>query len=164
MSNPSERQSVCIVEREGHAIAALLVRKGQRLALAQRLREHFRIELPEGPHRTAVGDLSLIGVGPDAWLATCERGTNLFALSLAQVIGDLASVCDQSDGYVLLRLSGPQVREVLCRLIPIDVHERAFEVGRVAATVAGHIGVTVWRLEDGADGSAVFELIVFRSF
>jgi heterotetrameric sarcosine oxidase gamma subunit len=150
--------------RDGLGLATVLARKGKSAALTQRLREHFGIELPQGPHRTTAGDLALAGTGPGAWLATRDRGGNAFAESLMRTIGDLASVSDQSDGYAVLRLAGPKVGDTLCKLVPIDVHPRAFKIADVAATVAAHIGATLWRLEDGADGSPVFEIAIYRSY
>jgi len=75
----------------------------------------------------------------------------------------VASVSDQSSGYALLRLTGPKLRDALAKMLPIDLHERAFATGDVASTLASHVGVTLWRLEDGADGSPVFEIAMFRS-
>ena len=48
-------------------------------------------------------------------------------------------------------------------MMPLDLHERAFQTGAVASTIALHVGATLWRLADGADGSPVFEIAVFRS-
>jgi len=160
---PTAGRGVIVCDRDGLGLATVLVRKAKNEALAQRLLEHLRIELPQGPQRTTAGDLALIGTGPGAWLATQERGGNAFAPSLREWIGDLASVSDQSDGYAVLRLSGPKVRDTLFKLIPIDVHPREFKIGDVASTVAAHIGVTLWRLEDDGNGSPVFEIAVFRS-
>jgi sarcosine oxidase subunit gamma len=51
----------------------------------------------------------------------------------------------------------------LSKLVPIDIHDRAFKVGDVAETIAGHAGTLFWRLEDNA-GAPVFEIAVARSF
>jgi len=93
-----------------------------------------------------------------------EGGSNTFAASLQHSIGDLASISDQSDAYALLRLTGPRLLDTLAKLIPIDLHPRAFGPGVTASTLASHIAVTLWRLEDAEDGSPTFELAVFRSF
>jgi heterotetrameric sarcosine oxidase gamma subunit len=153
-----------VSDRDGLGLATILVKKGKRAALERHIHEHFRLELPQGPRRTAAGNVALAGTGPGAWLATHERGGNAFAASLTKAIGDLAAVSDQSDGYAVLRLSGLRVRDTLAKLVPIDVHPCVFKVGDVATTVAAHIGATLWRLEDGPDGSPVFEISIFRSF
>jgi len=162
-AGPSTNLGVTISDRDGLGIATILARKGRIAALAQRMREQFSIELPQGPHRTAAGHLALAGTGPGAWLATSSRGGNAFAQTLRETIGEVASVSDQSDGYAVLRLSGPKVRDTLLKLVPVDVHPRTFKVGNVASTVASHMGVTLWRLEDGNDGASMFEIAIFRS-
>jgi len=156
-------RGVIVTDRDGLGIATVIVHRGQHAALAERLRERFQIELPRGPYRATAGDLALAGTGPQIWLATQENGGNAFTSFLKAAIGDLASVSDQSDGYAVLRLTGPKVRDTLTKTISIDMHSRAFKPGDVASTVASHIGATLWRLEDDLDGSPVFEIAVFRS-
>jgi len=150
-------------DRDGLGLATILAKKNQTHALVQRMRECFNIDLPLAPRRTSAENLALMGTGPAAWLAAYEHGGNLFAATLREKIGDLASISDQSDGYAVLRLSGPKVRDTLSKLMPIDLHPRAFKIGDVAATVAAHIGVTAWRLDDNVDGSPRFEIALFRS-
>lgn len=161
---PTPGCGVIAGDRDGLGLATILVRKGKSIALAQRMREHFGIELPPGPRRATAGGLALAGTGPGAWLATFEQGGNTFVVHLREKIGDLASVSDQSDGYAVLRLAGPKVRETLCKLIPIDVHPRAFKVDDVVVSVAAHIAATLWRVEDQVDDSPAFEIAVLRSF
>jgi sarcosine oxidase subunit gamma len=93
----------------------------------------------------------------------CENGGNAWIAALKSAVGDTASVVDQSDAYGVLRLTGPKLRETLAKLVPLDLHPRVFKVGDVAATVAAHIGVSLWRLEDDADSQPTFELAVARS-
>lgn len=156
-------RSLAASARDGLGLATVLVRKDRSPALAERMRERFGIELPRGPSRSAAGDIACAGTGPGAWLVTHERDGNAFAASLKEAIGDLAAVSDQSDGFAVLRLSGSKVRETLCKLVPVDMHPRVFRVGDVAVSVAAHVGATLWRLEDRADGLPVFEVAVFRS-
>jgi heterotetrameric sarcosine oxidase gamma subunit len=158
----TQGEGVVVSDRDGLGLATVLVRKGQHEALAQCIREKFGLELPRGPRRSASGDVAFIGTAPGAWLATHEQVGNAFVQTLADATAGLASVSDQSDGYAVLRLSGPRVRDALCKLVPIDLHPNAFAVGAVAATVASYIGTTIWRLDDLA-GSSVFEIAVYRS-
>jgi methylglutamate dehydrogenase subunit D len=162
-AEPVVTRGVTVCDLDGLGIATIIARRGQSDAFTHRMQEYFGIELPQGPHHTIAGDLALAGTGPGMWLATRERGGNAFAVALKEAIGDLASISDQSDGYAVLRLSGLHARDVLCKLVPIDVDPRAFRVGDVASTIAAHIGVTFWRLEDGVDGSPIFEVAIFRS-
>ena len=152
-----------ITTRDGLGMTKVLARRGQSAVLARQFQTHFGISLPNAPRRVASGDVAVLGLGPDIWLATREQGGNEFALALRPVLAGSASISDQSDAYVGLRLTGPGVRETLAKLIPIDLHPRAFAIGQVAETIAAHMGVLLWRLEDAADGSPVFDLAVPRS-
>jgi sarcosine oxidase subunit gamma len=154
---------IIATDRDGLGLATIAVRKAQGAALTQRVRERFGVLLPDGPHRAAAGGVAFAGTGPGAWLAMQESGGNAFAAVLEQEIGAIAAVTDQSDGYAVLRLAGPKVRNALAKLVPLDVHPAAFKPGDVASTVASHMGLTLWRLEDAADGAPVFEIAVFRS-
>ena len=156
-------RGVLVADRDGLGLAAVLVRKGCLAALTARVRQRFGIELPRGPRRIAAGDVAFAGLGPAAWLASSEERGNAFALTLKEAVGDTASVADQSSGYAMLRLTGPKLRETLAKVLPIDLHPRAFAPGDVASTTASHIGATLWRLEDSAEGLPVFEIAVFRS-
>lgn len=152
-----------ITTRDGVGMTKVLARRGQAAVLARQFQTHFGISLPNAPRRVASGDVAVLGLGPDIWLATREQGGNEFALALQPLLAGSASISDQSDAYVGLRLTGPGVRETLAKLIPIDLHPRAFTIGQVAETIAAHMGVLLWLLEDAADGSPVFDLAVPRS-
>jgi methylglutamate dehydrogenase subunit D len=147
---------------DGYGLATVLARRGASQALAQRVRERFGMDLPREPKLSAASGVAFAGTGPGAWLAMAERGGNEFAARLMSDLHGVASVSDQSDGYVLIRLTGARVRDALSKLVLIDLHPRAFKAGDVASTVASHIGVTLWRPADGPD-AALFEVVMFRS-
>jgi heterotetrameric sarcosine oxidase gamma subunit len=149
--------------RQGLGLAKILVRKAAATALAQRVQTHFNCRLPTSPRRTCGDDIAVMGIGPGSWLAMRENGGNDFASSLKPILGPFAAISDQSDAYCVFRLMGPHLRAALCNLVPIDIHDRAFKVGDVAETIAGHIGILCWRLDDTA-GSPVFDIAVARSF
>jgi heterotetrameric sarcosine oxidase gamma subunit len=155
-------RGVVVTDRDRLGLATVMARRGQVELLARRIRETYSIELPRTNCRKEAHRIAFAGIGPETWLATCEQGNNEFAASLHAQIGTLASISDQTDGYAVLRLSGPQVRNALSKLIPVDVHPRAFRSGDAASTVAAHIGVTIWRL-DSDDDAPIFEIAVFRS-
>jgi methylglutamate dehydrogenase subunit D len=112
---------------------------------------------PRRPGLLARDGRQLLWSGPDQWLFLSEAA--LDAEALGQLLGSSISVVAQGDGRGFLRLSGPRVREVLAKGCPIDLDPRVFAPGAVAVTAAAHIGVTLWRTEDGG----AFELAVARS-
>jgi heterotetrameric sarcosine oxidase gamma subunit len=150
-------------ERRGFGIAKILVRKNAATALAQHVQTHFNCALPTSPRRTCGNDFAVMGIGPGSWLAMSENPGNDFASSLKSTLGPFAALTDQSDAYGVFRLMGPYLRAALSKLVPIDIHDRAFKVGDVAETIAGHVGILFWRLDDAA-GSPVFDIAVARSF
>lgn len=163
LAKPTHDRSLIVTDRHGLGIATVLVRGQTSMTLAERVHEHLGIELPHGPYRVTAEQLAFAGIGPGAWLATHERGDRALTAMLRPVTQDLASIFEQGDGYAVLRLSGPRVRDTLGKLIPLDLHPSAFNVGCVAVTTAGHMAATLWRLEDSC-GAPVFELAVPRSF
>jgi heterotetrameric sarcosine oxidase gamma subunit len=154
---------VTVSDRDGLGLASLLTLKGQRVTVAERLATAYGIALPDGPNRVAVDDVAVIGTGPGKWLAVREGAANGLAVDLAALLEGAAAVADQSDGYAVLRLQGPALRQVLAKGVAIDLHDLAFLVNQAAVTAIAHIGVIVWRLDDGPDGSPVFEIALFRS-
>jgi heterotetrameric sarcosine oxidase gamma subunit len=149
-------------ERTGLGIARIAARRAQASAVAELFRVHFGIEPPSAPRCASLGDVAIAGVGPDTWLTTRENAGNAFAPSLQSLLGECASVSDQSDAYVIVRLGGIRVRECLAKLVPIDVHARSFAVGDVAQTLCGYMSVMLWRLKD-AQGDPLFEIWAARS-
>jgi heterotetrameric sarcosine oxidase gamma subunit len=153
----------CVTERDGLGVSTVLLRKGQILALEQRVRECFDIGLARGPRRETSAGIAFAATGPETWLATSDLLGYAFASTLRRAIGDLASISDQSDAYAILRLTGPELRDTLARIVAVDLHPRVFRPGDVAAAVASQIGAILWRLEDAIAGAPVFEVAVPRS-
>jgi methylglutamate dehydrogenase subunit D len=81
------------------------------------------------------------------------------AAELKQKLGANASVIDQSHGRVMIRISGPKVRDVLAKGTPVDLHTEQFPIGKSAMTQMAHVGVHLTRT-----GEDEFTLSVFRGF
>lgn len=108
----------------------------------------------------AAGDLSLRFVAPGEWLALSQLDTpEILQRNLSLLLAEAAHIVDQSDGRVLLRLSGPNVRRILAKGIATDLHPNVFEVGTSSNVLCGHISVNLART-----GENEFEIIVMRSF
>lgn len=155
---------VIATERDGLGIARIEARRGQTAEVVEILRAKWGIAAPAAPRCVRRGDVAIGGIGPNSWIAVHENDGNPFAESLQPLLGHCASVTDQSDAYLILRLTGTQVRATLAKLVPIDVHPRSFQVGDIAQTVCAYMGVTLWRLEDGVQGDPAFEVWGGRSF
>ncbi len=147
--------------RHDYAIASVEARRGRAPALATRARAAFGLALRTGPHRASAGPIAFAAAGPAHWLATARAvEPQGFAAKLARELTGLAYVTDLSDGRIILAVGGPKVREALAKGVPIDLHPRAFRPGDAAVTVAHHIGVHLWLIDD----APTFELAVPRSY
>ncbi|MHB1869885.1 MAG: sarcosine oxidase subunit gamma [Steroidobacteraceae bacterium] len=161
---PAAPYQVLAQERVGLEVARLTVRREQTIELCRRVHGRFGIELPQQPRRVSAGALAAAGVAPGAWLLIAEAAGSEFIPSLRAAAERCATVVELSDAYAIVRLSGTRVRESLAKLLPLDLHERRFAVGHLAQTVAAHMSVMVWRLEDTPEGLPVFETWAGLSF
>lgn len=73
-------------------------------------------------------------------------------------LADQAALVDQSDGWACVRLEGASARDVLARLVPIDVRPGVFKRGHTARTQIMHMHGSVTRI-----GETTYLLMVFRS-
>lgn len=158
-----ERAGVTVTDLDGVGIASVLAFRTGGTVLIEKVRANFGIDLPDGPRRLEASGVAFIGVGNGRWLATSETGGNGFAVDLGDRLTGLAGVSDQSDGFALVRLGGPDLHKTLAKGVGIDLYPDAFPVGAAAATALGHIGVTLWRRDDDPQATPVFELAFFRS-
>jgi heterotetrameric sarcosine oxidase gamma subunit len=148
-----------IEERTDIAVASVIAKLGRRSALTNAVNAAFGVSLPEGPRRDAQGAFAFSGVGRDQWIASAEGEEAAgFAARARARIGPFALVADQSDARLVLRLSGPHVRDVLAKGVPVDLHPQAFKPGDVANTVVGYINTQIDMIDD-----ATFQLAAPRS-
>ncbi len=143
---------------DGIQAASLAAFAGRAAELSAAVQRIWGAVLPTTPRRVMACDIAFLWAGPDRWLVTAPAGPDLEHL-LRRHLGDLAAVTDQSDGRIMLRIAGHGVREMLARLIGIDLHPRRFRAGDTALTLAGHVPIHIWQLDD----TPVYEVAVPRS-
>lgn len=100
----------------------------------------------------AVGDAdcALLRVEPLKWWLV---GTAPPALDPQQ-----GATLDLSHSRTRIRISGKSAADLLGRLLPLDLREQHFPIGSVASSAIHHVGVTLWRNEQG------YELLVPRGY
>jgi methylglutamate dehydrogenase subunit D len=160
---PEGPPGVYVMEREEFTLVNVIARKNEAAALATLLQHAYGLELPTAP-RLVSGPwpdgrlLTFIWSGPGQWLAYAESGGGLED-ELVMALGRRAMVAKQSDGRCLLRIWGPKARDVLAKGISLDLDPRVFKQGDVALTMAAHISVQLWQLDD----TPTYEIALFRS-
>jgi sarcosine oxidase subunit gamma len=157
----SIKPGLVIEERTDLALATVIARRGEMQNLRHAISAAFGLALPEGSFVVTKNGVSFAGIGIGKWLTAAEGPAAVGYVSrLASHLVALASIADQSDGRVVLRLSGERVREVLAKGIPLDLHPRNFKTGDIASTMVSQMGVQILQLND----QPTFQLIAFRSF
>lgn len=146
-------------ELQGFAAVSILAHKGQAVAAAGLLSEHLAAKVTDGPKRVVRGSLSVSGVGPGQWFAIQRDPSQSTLSTLRALLVGLAAVVDQSDGRIVLELTGARVRSALAKGIPVDLDVGVFKPGDVAQTMAAHIGVQVSSMTEQAG----FELVTSAS-
>ena len=141
----SDTTGVSVRVREGLGLLSVATPRGVTATLAQALREHAGLVLPE-PGRW-VGDdaLALLWCAPGQFLAVGDAAA---VERVAEVLRNAALLIDLTDARVVVRLSGREVRELLGRFVPLDLHPRVMRWGCVASTIAAHISVQIWQIDD----------------
>lgn len=108
------------------------------------------LTFPAPNGQSAKGDARLIWTG--------REQAFLIGAAAPDGLADHAALTDQTDGWAALSLTGPAAVDALARLIPLDLRETAFPVGRVTRAALGHMSMILSRI--AADS---FQIMVFRS-
>jgi sarcosine oxidase subunit gamma len=151
-------------ERFDLSLASVIARRGEADALLTLAKSAYGLDLPLVPRRvsTLLPDgrhMAFAWAGPAQWLAIRD-GIGAFEVELVAALGTRAMIAEQGDGRCVLRVSGPKARQVLAKGLPIDLDPRVFKPGDVALSVAAHVNVHLWQLDD----APTYEMSVMRSF
>lgn len=104
-----------------------------------------------GPGRAAKGSRgTVLRIEPLKWW--------LYGVEAPAVDPEQGAVLDLSHARTRVRATGPDVRDCLNRLIPLDLRDESFPVDSAASTAMHHVGVTIWRSRAG------YELFLPRGF
>jgi heterotetrameric sarcosine oxidase gamma subunit len=158
---PGGAVGVFVSERTNLTLANVVALRHSTGALARRVHEVFGFEPPPEPRHIGGDEVAFVWTGPAQWLAVGAgvQGDALVARLRAELSG-LASISDQTDGRVVIRLRGPDVRSLLAKGLPIDLHPRTFAPGHAAVTVLGQVGLYIWQV----DAQPTYDLAVPRSY
>ncbi|MBT9369449.1 sarcosine oxidase subunit gamma family protein [Rhizobium sp. CSW-27] len=96
--------------------------------------------------------------GPAEWLVVSHSVGPEALLRLVREIEGV-SAFDHSDGRVLMRIAGPNVRSILAKCLAVDLHRDSFAPGASANILIAHVAGNLARI-----GEDAFEIIVPRSY
>lgn len=137
-----------ITERSDLALISVAVPLDGAERLAQALHDAWGLTMPTARLSSQATDLRAILSAPDQLLLLFPHdGADAEAHVQSQLKG-AGYTTDQTDGWVMLELSGPDTLSALERICPIDLDTSGFPSGAFARTVMEHMGALVLRLED----------------
>jgi sarcosine oxidase subunit gamma len=123
--------------------------------------------LPNEPCTSAARNrIGALWLGPDQWLVTCPANDlpDLLASLREALAGVHAAITDVSDGRVAFRIAGPSARDVLAKGCPLDLHPRAFPLGRCAQSLLAKAAVLIHLADDDPEHGPSLDVYVARSF
>ncbi len=142
----SDSAGVTLRERDDIGFLSIAAERGEASAVLARLGDALGLGIPDNFRR--VGD-GVSAIGPGRWLLDGLLAAAGQEYALRDLLAGIAGVVDESDGWVVLDLSGARVGDALAKLVPIDLHPKSFREGDLALTIAEHINVRLWRLSGG---------------
>jgi sarcosine oxidase, subunit gamma len=118
---------------------------------------------PVAPNTVAdVRDATVYWLGPDEWLIVCpaERRAAIGAGMQAALADVRSAITDLTGGQTVIVLRGDPARDVLAKGCPLDLHPRAFDVGRCAQSHLAKAPILIRQV----DREPSFEIVIRRSF
>lgn len=145
---PLTLAGITLAEAEPGRITSVAPFPGQGAAVSAALAP-LGLAFPGPNESLSAGRARILWTGRDqAFLIGAEAPAGL---------SELAALTDQSDGWACLTLTGAVADQALMRLVPVDLRDSAFPVGRCIRAPLNHMSLILTRTEVG------FELYVFRS-
>jgi sarcosine oxidase subunit gamma len=119
--------------------------------------------LPESPVRAAAaGNHLIFRIAPDQYWIVGGGEHELEASLRTAIPADAGCVTSLDGARTRLFIEGPRARDLLCRLVPIDLHPTVFPVGGFAQTGIHHVAGLLLRAHE--DRYEFFALRTFAAF
>ncbi|MCP4316902.1 MAG: sarcosine oxidase subunit gamma [Hyphomicrobiales bacterium] len=149
-----------IVELNGLALVSVATPLDGEEELKKAMTTAHKAELPAvgSSTQSSVDDTRFLGLQPGQMFAMFAHDGDRAVEFVAKKLGETGYYTDQSDSWVILQLSGADVRTALERICAIDLQDSAFPVGAVTRTVMEHLGTIIMRT-----GHDTFVLLSARS-
>lgn len=146
---PIELSNTNIVEIRSLNLTSISAYKGNSKKLSEQLKKSHGLAIPRKGRATGREGARALWFGQHTLLVGAKPDEKLTKFGI---------LTDQSDAWVILRMSGGSIEDILMRLTPIDVRLKAFKSGDVVRTSLMHVNVTLHRI-----GTDTIDVYGFRS-
>lgn len=135
---------ITIAETVDQALASVAARRDQAKAVQQAVSDKLGLTLPAVGQSAEAAPFAAFWTGPDQWMIAAPHDSHeLLTSEINGILGDMASVVEQTDGWCRFDVSGPTLADLFERLCNAPV--RVMEPGAVTRTILEHLGVFLWR-------------------
>ncbi|MEO1091944.1 MAG: sarcosine oxidase subunit gamma family protein [Pseudomonadota bacterium] len=148
-------------------LRALFSLRGEADRMAESVGATLGLTLPGAVRETVRGEgAAALWLGPDEWLLVVEEAeASAKAAALETALGGTHhQLVELSDYYTAIDVRGPRARDLLAKLVAVDLHPTRFGAGDVVATKLAKATTWLWLTEDeGRASGPSFSLFVRRS-
>ncbi len=129
------------------ALVSVAVPQSKEHELENVLQEVWQLSFPSPVMSEFSSEIRAIQSTPDQLMFLFSHDIPNAAEHISAKLGTNGYTTDQTDAWVMIEVSGPDVLAALERLCPIDLDQSVFAVGAYARTVMEHMGGTIVRLD-----------------
>jgi sarcosine oxidase subunit gamma len=137
-----------IVERDDLAIVSIATPLGGEEALAEALRNGWSLDVPKPTRSSLSGKVRAVQTATDQMMLIFPHATPDAEAVVQERLGGTGYTTDQTDGWIVLEVAGPDTLSALERICPLDLP--SFEIGGTGRTVMEHLGAMAVRTGDDA--------------
>lgn len=134
-----------IRERNDLSLVSIAIPKGGDTALETGLQSAFGVSMPSPVVSSSSGDMRVIKTAPDQLMLLFTSDAADAEKEIHRKISGSGYVTNQTDGWIIFEITGPDTLAALERLCPLNLHHDRFAVGAFARTVMEHMGAMIIR-------------------
>ena len=152
---------ISLREITGKSVVTIAVPQGGNTIFEKAIKNEFKTNVPQIGFlvETNIVNGILMRFEPSKMIFIVDHESDYANKIVTEKLGATAYICEQSDGWVLLELKGEKSCLALERICAIDLDDKEFPIGKLAATVMEHMAVSVART-----GENSYLLMSARSF
>lgn len=140
-----ELDGIALQEVSGRSLVSIAIPYDGGAALRSAVEAAYGLQIPATGRFVSRDGTFLLGMARDQIWLMRESSDADAATRVAADLGGAGYVTDQSDAWVLVRVSGRNCRAALERICPLDLDADVFTAGTVARTVMEHLSVIILR-------------------
>ncbi len=143
-------KGVSVREVTHRALVSLAIPNDARESVEQAFLSAFKANIPAvGQSKySEVDNTQILAMQTEQYFILFDYKDDQAVEYLKTKINDVSYLCDQSDSWVMLNVSGELSRTALERICPIDLHPESFPEGSVSRTAMEHLAVIIFHQQE----------------